>query len=49
MNIYALPSFPRKRESSQFDDPRIAGQPFVFRLLRRFLICWIPVFAGMTK
>jgi hypothetical protein len=41
-----VPSFPRRRESSQKNFPR-SGQNYDFDLLcRRFLIIWIPAYAG---
>jgi hypothetical protein len=49
MDINVLPSFPRRRESSQLDDPRMAGRHFCFVCYTEFLICWIPACAGMTK
>ncbi len=42
------PSFPRRRESSQLNKPRVAGQSFGFVRYAEYLSNWIPACAGMT-
>ena len=43
-----LPSFPRRRESSENNNPQIGRNPIVGPLRGNFSINWIPAFAGMT-
>jgi len=43
------PLFPRRRESSQLDNPRKAGQHLGIGCFAVTLFCWISACAGMTS